>query len=268
MIKLIATDLDGTLLTEDWRISPRNIQAVRQALAQGIKVTLATGRMAAATRGYARELGLDVPLITYHGALIEQAGSGEVLYRKVVPVDLAAEIVEYLLRKDIHNQIFLKDRVFVRKANKYSEFYSRMAGLKVEEADFAKLLAKEPEGVEKILCIGEKEVLQRAKEELKETYGEKLHFTSSSDQFMDMLHPEVNKGTALKALAEQWGIEPGEVMALGDSINDKEMLTYAGLGVAMGNAHPELKKIAGYITAPYWEDGVAQAIEKFCFKQV
>ncbi len=81
-----------------------------------------------------------------------------------------------------------------------------------------------------------------------------------------MLHPEVNKGAALQALAEQWGIKAGEVMALGDSINDKEMLVFAGLGVAMANAHPELKEIADYITAPYWEDGAAEAIEKFILK--
>jgi Cof subfamily protein (haloacid dehalogenase superfamily) len=266
LIRLIASDLDGTLLNKEWKISSRNVQAVRQAVTRGVKVTLATGRMAAATRGYARELGLDVPLITYHGALIEQALSGEILYRKVVPVELAAEIVESLLQRRIHTQVFLKDRVFVQKANEHSAAYGKMAGLQVEEADVLKLLEKEPEGVEKILCIGEKDILQELGQELKAVYGQKLHFTSSSFQFLDMLHPEVNKGTALRALAEQWGIEAEEVMALGDSLNDKEMLVFAGLGVAMANAHPELKEIADYITGPYWEDGVAQAIEKFILK--
>lgn len=265
MIRLVATDLDGTLLNEEWKISPGNIRAIRQAVENGVKVTLATGRMAAATRGYAHELGLDVPIITYHGALVEQALSGEVLYRKVVPVELAAEIVEYLLKKDMHTQIFIKDRVFVRKANEHSKAYSKMAGLRVEEADIYKLLEKEADGVEKILCIGEEDELKRAGEELKSIYAQKLHFTSSSFNFFDMIHPEVNKGSALKALADQWGIRPEEVMAVGDSLNDREMITYAGIGVAMENAHPEIKKIADFITFSNREDGVAKAIEKFVF---
>lgn len=263
MIRLVASDLDGTLLNQEWKISPANIRAIRQAVAKGTRVTLATGRMAAATRGYARELGLDVPLITYHGALVEQALSGEILYRKVVDRELAAEIVEYLLQRDIHTQIFIKDRVFTRKTNDYSEYYGRMAGVPVEEADIYKLIEKEPEGLEKILCIGDDDLLNRVEEELKKVYSGRLHFTSSNINFFDMTHPEVNKGSALRALAEGWGIDAREVMAVGDSLNDKEMLIYAGLSVAMANAHPEIRKIADYITASNLEDGVAKAIEKY-----
>lgn len=263
MIKLIASDLDGTLLNEKWQISSANIQAIRLASEKGVTFTLATGRMAAATRGYARELGLDVPIITYHGALVEQALSGEILYRKVVPVELAAEIVERLLKKGIHTQIFIKDRVFVQKANQHSEAYGKMAGLKVEEANICKLLEKETGGLEKILCIGEEANLKRISEQLKEEYNHRLHFTSSQANFFDMIHPEVNKGNALKALADQWGIPAEGVMAFGDSLNDSEMIAYAGIGVAMENAHTELKKIADYITSSNKEDGVAKAIEKF-----
>lgn len=263
MIKLIASDLDGTLLNDEWKISPRNIEAIRQAVEKGVKVTLATGRMAAATRKYARELGLDVPIITYHGALVEQALSGEVLYRKVVPVELAAVIIEHLLKKDIHTQVFIKDKVYVRKSNAYSEAYGKMNSLKVEEVDFEKLLGKEPEGMEKILCIGEEDALKRVAEELRGTYAGKLHFTSSKANFFDMIHPEVNKGNALKALADQWGITANEVMACGDSLNDSEMIAYAGIGVAMKNAHPQIISIANYISSSNCEDGVAEAIEKF-----
>jgi len=263
MIKLVATDLDDTLLNQEWKISPRNVQAIRQAVKQGVKVTLATGRMAFSCRHYARELGLDVPIITYHGALVEQGLSGEVLYRKVIDTDLAAEIVENLLKKRIHTQIYIKDRVFVTKANAYSEAYGKMASVIVEEADVFKLLQKEPDGLEKILCIGDEAELRKAAEELQQNYAQRLHFTSSKTNFFDMIHPEVNKGTALKALAEQSGILQQEVMAIGDSLNDREMITYAGIGVAVENARVEIKEIADYITASNREDGVAKAIEKF-----
>lgn len=263
MIRLVASDLDGTLLNNEWQISPQNSAAIRQTVAKGVKVTLATGRMAASTRKYAEQLGLDVPLITYHGALVEQALSGEVLYRKVVPVEQAAELLEILVKKGVHTQFFIKDRVFVRKHNAYSEYYSRMSGLQVEETDIYKLLQKEPEGCEKVLCIAEEEDLPKIVAELKEIYGDRLHFTSSSPNFFDMLNPEVNKGAALKALAERWEIKASEVLACGDSQNDIEMLSYAGIGVAMENAHPELKKIADYITASNEQDGVAKALVKF-----
>lgn len=263
MIRLIASDLDDTLLDDAWKISPNNIRAIRQAVEQGARFTLATGRMAISSRKYARELGLDVPIITYHGALVEQALSGEVLYRKVIPTDLAAQVVEFLLKEGIHTQIYIKDRVFVAKRNAYSEGYGKMADVEVEEANIFRLLEREPEGLEKILCIGEDAKFKTAADHLRRMYAGRLHFTSSKQHFFDMIHPEVNKGTALKALADGWNIIREEVMAMGDSPNDREMILYAGIGVAVENAHPEIKKIADFITASNKEDGVAKAITKF-----
>lgn len=263
MIKLVATDLDDTLLNDEWKISRNNIEAVRLAVAKGVIVTLATGRMAASCRKYARELGLDVPIITYQGALIERGLGGETLYKKTVSSELAAEIVEILLKKGIHTQVFIGDRVFVQKAGKYSAAYSEMSGVTIEEFDLLTLLEKEPEGPEKILCIGEEDVLRQLYNEFKDIYSDRLHFTSSKPYYLDMLDKEVNKANALLALCRQFKIKPEEVMAIGDSLNDLEMLTFAGTSIAMGNAHPEVKKIADYITASNNEDGVARAIERF-----
>jgi hydroxymethylpyrimidine pyrophosphatase-like HAD family hydrolase len=111
-----------------------------------------------------------------------------------------------------------------------------MASVKVEEANVLKLLENEPEGLEKILCIGDQGLLTKTAEELRLCYSDRLHFTSSKPHFFDMIHKDVNKGTALKALADQWDIRQAEVMAIGDSLNDKEMIAYAGIGVAMENA--------------------------------
>lgn len=263
MIKLVATDLDDTLLNAQWEVSPANAEAIRRAVSQNVKVTLATGRMALSTRKYARQLELDIPIITYHGALVEQGLSGEILYRKVIPVDLAADIVENLRQRKIHHQVFIKDRIFVQQWNAHAEAYSKMASVPVEETDIFTLLSKEQDGTEKILCIGDQAELQTTMAELRLLYGDKLHFTSSRADFFDMVHPEVNKGNALKALAEQWGINRDEVMAVGDSLNDLEMLQYAGVGVAVANAHPAVKKAADYITDSNREDGVAKAIQRF-----
>jgi len=263
LIKLIAIDLDETLLDEKWRISERNERAIREAVARGVRVTLATGRMALSARRYARELELDVPIITYQGALIEQALSREVLYRQAVAPALALEIIRDLTARGIYSQVFLENRVFTAKHNAHSDFYRTMTGITVEEADMSELLGEEGEGPLKILCIGEEETLDQIRDEYLKTYQGRLHLTRSRGTFLEMLDYRVNKGNALKALAEGWGIRAEEVMAIGDGLNDKEMIIYAGIGVAMGNGHPELKKAADYITASHQQDGVAQAIEKF-----
>lgn len=264
---MIVSDLDDTLLDRQGRISPRNEEAIRRAVAKGAKVTLATGRMAKTSRKYARELALDVPIITYHGALVEQALSGEVLYRKVIPTELAAEILEYLAKRNIYNLVFLKDEVFAQKTNTYSEDYGKMIGFEVKETDIGKLLGHETEGFEKILCIGEPEKLSLLRVELGKKYASRLYFTSSRDYYLDILHEGVNKWIALRALADQWQIRTEEIMAIGDSLNDIEMISSAGIGVAVENAIPQIKEIADYITSSNIEDGVAKAIERFVLNE-
>jgi len=265
LIRLIATDLDDTLLNEEWKISEGNARAIRRSLEKGVKVTVATGRMAVSAREYARELGLDIPIITYHGALIEQSLSREVLYRKAIPSNLAAEILGNLQDRRIYTQVHLKDRVFTNASrnNEYSELYHRMTGIEIEKTDYLDLLQRESDGVEKIICIAEEEVLEDIADKYKKIYEGRVNFTSSRKNFLEIIDKEVNKATALKALADRWGIRREEIMALGDSPNDREMIIYAGVGVAVENAHPEIRKVADYITCSNREDGVARAIERF-----
>jgi len=262
-IKLIAVDLDDTLLRNDWTLSPRNKAAIQKAQAQGVRVTLATGRMAVSARRYAEELGMDIPIITYQGALIQQVLSGEVLFHRVIPKDLAVELVTPLIAEGVHCQIYLRDRVFAQEYNDWAAMYSKAIGVPVEEADLLKVLEGEQEGVEKILLMGQEEELKRRAGFLRKHYGDRIHVTTSKTTFLEMVDVTVNKGMALKALAELYHIKPEEVMAIGDSYNDIEMLKFAGLGVAMGNAREEVKRIADVITGTNEEDGVAQAIEKW-----
>ncbi|NLM20243.1 MAG: HAD family phosphatase [Peptococcaceae bacterium] len=263
MIKMIAIDLDNTLLDQEWKISPRNREAIHLASARGVKVILATGRMAVSARQYSQQLGLDLPIITYNGALVEQGLSGEIVYRQVIPIPLATDLAEYLFGKKIFFQVYFKDKVFASEPNPYSRYYTQMTGVKVEVADIPKLLAREKEGPDKILCLVERENSQIIEQEIEDKYGQDIHLTSSQNNNLEIVKKGVNKGAALQALAAKWGFKAEEVMAIGDSPNDKEMLSYAGLGVAMANAHPEIKRIADYITSSNEEEGVARAIERF-----
>lgn len=262
-IRLVAMDLDDTLLRDDWTISPRVLKAIQKAQAQGVKMTIATGRMPISTRPYAEQLGLDVPVITYHGAMIQQVLSGDILFRRVIPSALAAEIVEDVADRGVYAQVYIKDRVITPELNDWSREYERISSVRIEEADLSILLALEPEGVEKILLMGEEADLDQLAPLLKQQYGEKVHLAKSKPCFLEMTDGSVNKGVALAALAEHYGIDQSEVMAIGDSFNDLEMINYAGLGVAMGNARPEIRDRADIITTSNEEDGVAEAIERY-----
>ena len=262
-IRLVAMDLDDTLLRDDWTISPRVILAIQKAIAQGVKMTIATGRMTISARPYAEQLGLDIPVITYHGAMIQQVLSEEILFRCVIPSLLATEIVEDVASRGVHAQIYLKDRVITPELNAWSDEYARIASVRIEEANLSTLLSQEPEGVEKILLMGEESVLDQLAPLLRHSYGEKVHITKSKPCFLEITDSSVNKGVALAALADHLGIDRSEVMAIGDSFNDLEMIIYAGLGVAMGNARQEIQDRADIVTASNEEDGVAEAIERY-----
>jgi len=223
-IRLVAMDLDDTLLRDDWTISPAVKEAIQAAQAQGVKMTIATGRMPISTRPYAEQLGVDIPIITYHGAMVQQVLSGEILYRQVIKSELARELVTELLEQGIHVQIYIKDRVIVQRKNEWTALYARIASVDFEEADLRTVLAAEPEGIEKILLMGEELELEKLAVGLKERYGHLIHVTKSKSYFLEIIDIRVNKGVALAALAASLGIARTEVMAIGDSYNDLEMM--------------------------------------------
>lgn len=260
-------DLDDTLLRNDLTISECVVEAIRRARDQGVVATLATGRTPLATRRYAEQLQIDVPVITFHGALIQQALSGEVLFRRALGAALTGEIVEYVLDRRMHVQIYSRGKILVQEENEWSRDYARISQVEVEQTDLQQFLAAEDGGVEKILLIGEEPDLDALAPALLERYGRRVHIVKSKPVFLEMTDVRVNKGIALEALAKRLGIKQDEVMAIGDSFNDLEMLRYAGLGVAMGNARPEVREAADVVTASNQEDGVAEAIEKYVLKQ-
>lgn len=263
LIRLVATDMDDTLLRDDWKISERTVRAVQEAQKQGIFFTFATGRMPASIRPYVQQLGLDVPVISYNGAIVQEALSGEVLYRKVIPAETAREIVDWLLSQDINFHVYIKDQVFVEKLSDWSRQYTNATGILVEETDLQARLAVEQDGVEKIIMFDKPETMDVWENKVLQKYEGKVRTTKSKPSFLELIHPSVNKGAALSALAERLGVKREQVMAVGDSLNDIEMIRYAGLGVAMGNARKEVKEVADAVTATNQEDGVAQAIEKY-----
>lgn len=259
--------MDDTLLRDDFTISPRTVTTINKVRDQGVIFTFATGRMPSAVRPYAQQLQLDLPVITYHGALIQQVLSEKILFRKVIPVEAAREIVNDLLTIGLNPQIHLLERVFTRQRTEMTQAYERISSVTVESCDLLARLAQEKEGVDKILLVMEEKDLKAVTPNLRERFGSKVHITQSKPIFLEMIERSVNKGTALAAFAAKMGIRQEEVMAIGDSFNDLEMIQYAGVGVAVGNARPEVKALADIVTGTNQEDGVAQVLEQYILER-
>lgn len=265
MYKLIAIDIDDTLINDDKEVTSATQQALEQAVAKGVVVTLATGRAYASAHKIARQTGLNVPIITYQGALVKNLLDEQVLYERYVPKEAAQKLFEYCIENNLHLQTYIDDKLYAREENQKIIDYTTLNNTKYYiEPDFSKLVAQP---TPKMLIIDEPDYLDQISPVLRELLGDSVHITKSKPNFLEIMHHEGTKGHALKFLAAHFGCDLSETIAIGDSWNDHEMLEAAGLGVAMGNAIPALKEIADYVTAGNNEDGVKQVIDKFVLGQ-
>jgi hypothetical protein len=263
-IKLAAIDLDDTLLRDDLTISQFSRDILQQVQKAGVTVTLATGRMLPSALPYAEQLGFDVPLITYQGALIKNAFSGEVFYSRPLPEEVSRTVIRYARRKQIHVNFYVEDKLYVERITEAGKHYERLAGVPFTMVDDLEALLAG--GLPyKMLLIDERQAIDEEREELREFLGEaglEANLVKSKPTYLEVNHPLATKGTALKKMAEWLKISREQVAAFGDSFNDLDMLEYAGYGFAVANACPQVHARAPYITASNNEDGVARALQE------
>lgn len=260
-VKLVAVDLDDTLLDSALKISPRVKEAVRNASEKGVRVVLATGRMFCSTVPFARELGLTTPLITYQGALVKEHLTGREIFYRPVALDLARDVIGHLSPTGFHLQVYVDDTLCMPHLTPEGERYARISRVTPRVVgDLLGFLRVPPT---KIVMVAPEEEIDRLLPELLTRYAGVLHVSKSKPYFLEFSDPGATKGEALRRLAEEFGVPREEVMAIGDSYNDIPMLEFAGTAVVMANARPEIKACATYVTAGNYEDGVALAIERF-----
>jgi Cof subfamily protein (haloacid dehalogenase superfamily) len=254
-------DLDDTLLLDDLTISNENQDAIQHALDRGIKIVLASGRMVASMQSYAETLRLDMPLIAYNGAMVQEAISGEILYHKPVPYEVANQVIPIFQELNFHLNVYLNERLYVKEWDIWSEQYQASAGVTPQPAgDLLHILTGPPT---KMLGIGTIEAIEKMREDLERRFGPQLDFTRSKPNYLEILAPGVSKADALQFLAQKWGFDRTEIMAIGDAPNDLAMIRWAGTGVAMANAVPAVREQADFITSDNNHHGVAEAIGKF-----
>lgn len=261
MYKLVAIDLDDTLLNDQLDITEGTRASLNAAIEQGVVITVATGRMYASAKKIADKLGLEVPLITYQGALVKHAKDGTVLYERNVPPNVVRYVFEYAAKHGLHLQAYHNDRLVAKEENEKLLGYCRLNNISYEiEPDFDRLAEKT---APKLLMIDEPHRLDQALADLKAAVGDQAHITKSKPNFLEVMHLEGTKGHALRQLAAHYGIPQEQTIGIGDSWNDRELVEQAGLGVAMENAVDALKEAADYITRSNNEEGVRHVIDKF-----
>jgi len=264
IFQLIALDLDGTVIDRDLVIHPDVRETIAAVQARGIHVTLATGRMFSAAMPFARELDIRAPIICYQGALVRHPLTGETLYHATMPADLAAAAVRVLLDADIFVIAYIHDVHYIAahraELEAYLAFHPEENEI-VVTPDLERLVART--APTKLLFVAEPQVVERELARLSDRFGEALAIVRSHAIFGELTAPHVSKGQALAALAQSLGVAREEVMAIGDQENDLSMITWAGLGLAMGNAVPAVRAQAHAVLPSVDEAGVACALRRY-----
>jgi Cof subfamily protein (haloacid dehalogenase superfamily) len=267
-IKLLVLDIDGTISGESNTVSAPVREAIATVQAQGIQVAIATGRMYRSAVRFHQEINSMLPLAAYQGAWIQDPATQKIHRHWPVSQDIAHQLLDYLeqpeLRSLLSVHFYINDQLYVRDLNKHTEIYAQRSGITpIPVGDLRQVLSNKPT---KILALcDDAEIITQLLGNLRRQYTPaELYLTTSVATFFEATNPLVNKGTAVRYIAEELlGIESRNVMAIGDNFNDLEMLQYAGIGVAMGNAPAGVKEVAQWVAPDVEEDGVVQAIEKF-----
>ena len=283
MYKLIALDIDGTLINQSLEITSPNRRAIKAAQRQGVLVTLATGRSFHSARNYADQLELDLPLICANGAIIRHR-DGSILQESILPTEITAQLVKDMAAAGLFVQAYHRDGIstlgsriglfkWIQMICDYNKF--RFGHLFYSLKEYRRSLLSHcldlPEkvldgtyNVHKIFCSGDKTQLEHFRDRAQHLNLMVEYYPGNNGRmYLEIMPQGVTKGTALAWLSSHLGLSMENVVAVGDNLNDTAMVTAAGLGVAMGNGHTDLKKIAGHITLTNDEDGVAAVIRDF-----
>lgn len=267
MYKLIACDLDETLLTLENIVSEKNIEAIQKADALGVKFVLATGRGFMTVQGTLKEIGLydkeDEYVISFNGGAVTENKENRLLHYEGISYELASELFKRGLNYDVCIHVYTKEEVYVYNLNEEERQHleTKMEVIEIFQDDIEFL--KDEEIVKVLYMNTDYEYLAKIAEDLKElTKNTDVSF--SSNRYLEFNHKGVNKGAGITFLADYLGLDIQQTIAIGDNYNDLAMLETAGLAVGVDNMVPALKEKMDYITkADHTEDAIAEVIEKF-----
>jgi Cof subfamily protein (haloacid dehalogenase superfamily) len=265
--KIIAFDLDDTLLNGDLVITPATVDAIRKAADRGIYIVLCSGRAENAILKYVRLLDIAGTqagryIIALNGAVVYDMHKRLVVYSRKVEGDVLLYAYREAQKYGLAGEVYNPSTIFVPENNEWTRIDAELSGLKLQVVDdFPALLNQ---GHSKMVIPGKPEVLQMLEKKLKEELGTSAVIFTSKPYFLEVMPPESGKGEALLWLAGELGIAQDKTMAFGDSMNDESMIRMAQYSVAMSNGLEYIRNIASYVTQrTNNEDGIADFLESF-----
>ena len=258
--KLFAIDIDGTLITNNKKILAETKQDIIKAYKKGVIICICTGRAYPAAKRYIDELDLDIPLILYNGSRIIMNNGKEIVFNKTIDKEVSNGVFDIINMNDGTCCFWKDDTLYFNKNDEYTAYYEKLTGIKpaiIKDYDESLFT-----NINKFLWFDTPENLQFIKNNILNNVAG-IDCFKSQNNILEIVPKGINKGEAIKFLANYYNIDISEVIAVGDDENDISMIMAAGLGVAMGNARSCVKEVADYITLSNEENGVGKVINKF-----
>lgn len=254
-VKLIALDLDDTLLNDQRQITEDNVEALKECAEKGIYIVLCSGRAEDAILPFVKRLGIFESdklseygryIVAINGCSIYDLKSQKQIYCRKVESDILLKANEIAENKGFATEVYTPSTIYYRKLTQWTKLDVDLCGLKGGQvSDYENFLKQ---GFTKMLVPGEPDALQELQTQLKKEFGNRAVIFTSKPYFLEILPPDCGKGEAVTILAEKLGFTAKETMGFGDSMNDESMIRLCGYGVVMQNGLPQMKDIATYIT--------------------
>ena len=265
MYKAVFLDMDGTLLRTDHSVSEPTQSAIRKLVARGIPVILVSARPLNAILPTAGELGLlDYPIVTLNGGYIVEGEKP--VFQAIVDLATTAKVTAEVRPFKATIAYYLQTEWYSEINDPWTAHEQKIMDVLLKVAPIDELISNwsaRHTGPNKMMVMGEPENIQRIQEHLKSLFGESLNIYPSKPTYLEVMEPQASKANALRFLIERMKLGRTEIIAMGDNYNDKEMIRFAGTGVAMGNAPDEIKAVADYVTDTNNNDGVLKALQHF-----
>ena len=242
-------------------LRPRTSAAIDRARAAGVHVIVVTGRMFRAVRPYLAEAGLDDPVVCYQGAVVADPTSGEFLRHVPIPRAEALDAIDAVVAAGFHMNCYVDDLLYVAEVTPEARAYADFQGLDIHPVGpLREWLRDDPT---KLVAVGEPSALDELETVLKPRFAGRLFVSKSLPYFLEFAHPDVSKGSGLQFVADRLGFTPERTVGCGDGENDRELLDWAGYGVAVANAHDEILARADLVVDDVEHEGVAALLEAY-----
>ncbi|MGH2345450.1 MAG: Cof-type HAD-IIB family hydrolase [Chloroflexota bacterium] len=258
---LVVMDLDGTLLDDHSRVTPRTRAALERADAAGVAIAIATGRSYALAKYFTNGLPLTGPQITYNGAVVVDPVTGHPTFMQAIPTVWIEPVVTFLRERGIFTCYYTEETIYL-EGHAPLERALVPADFPRQPVVVADLLSLLHLPCLKVVAVAKPEVIAALRPPAEAAFHEHLYVTQTASVLLEFLHPDVSKGAALREAMTYLGIDPARVIAFGDGHNDIGLLKEAGTGVAMANAEEEVRVLADLVAPSNTEDGIARVLDE------